>query len=582
MIEDKAKNAGINVDACQNSPEKPESSENNVPYEYICLITSEIMQDPVVAADGYSYERAAIETWRKKNDTSPNGKVNSFLTMRELDSTDLIPNLNLKKLITEFNERDNPSASASAGAGAGSESSKKSDPHEYKCPITCELMQDPVVAADGHSYEKEAITRWLATKKSSPLTRKELDNTFLIPNLNLKILITFFSSDACVGLPSDIEILEVIFKKYDSERLTQYIEVTDATTLAFRDQQSGWTPAHLAARYGKTKALEALFIKNPQLLDAKTKYGWTPAHLAAGVGNKETLMALYDKNPQLLEAKTDKGWTPVHLAAEYGHTEILKALFDKNPQLLEVDGWTPAHSAAECGHAETLKALFDKNPQLLEAKTSDGWTPAHVATEFGHVEILEALFDKNPQLLEAKTDKGWTPAHLAARYGHTEILEALFDKNPQLLEAKTNKGWTPAHIAARYDKTEALEALFDKNPQLLEAKTNKGWTPAHIAARYDKTEALEALFDKNPQLLSSESDLAFLSPPGSEIQINHGQQVNQFIREVKVVTSFFKSEQDHAVRQSKKLREKELHRCNEELSHVLHMPLKYSLAGARR
>ena len=309
------------------------------PYEYICLITSEIMQDPVVAADGHSYERAAITRWLETKKSSP-------LAGEILGNTYLIPNHNLKKLITEFNERGNPSASASASAGAGSESSKKSDPHEYKCPITCELMQDPVVAADGHSYEKEAITRWLATKKSSPLTRKELDNTFLIPNLNLKILITFFSSDACVGLPSDFEILKVIFERYDSERLTQYIEVTDANTLAFRDQQSGWTPAHLAARYGKTKALEALFIKNRQLLEAKTKHGWTPAHLAAVSGNKETLMAFFDMNPQLFEAKTDKGWTPVHLAAEYGHTEILKALFDKNPQLLEAktdEGWTPAH-----------------------------------------------------------------------------------------------------------------------------------------------------------------------------------------------------------------------------------------------
>ena len=55
---------------------------------------------------------------------------------------------------------------------------------------------------------------------------------------------------------------------------------------------------------------------------------------------------------------------------------------------------------------------------------------------------------------------------------------------------------------------------------------------------------------------SSESDLAFLSPPGSEIQINHGQELNQFLGEQKVVTSFFKSEQDHAVRQRSEATEK--------------------------
>lgn len=28
---------------------------------------------------------------------------------------------------------------------------------DYLCPITQDLMKDPVVAADGHSYEKESI-----------------------------------------------------------------------------------------------------------------------------------------------------------------------------------------------------------------------------------------------------------------------------------------------------------------------------------------------------------------------------------------------------------------------------------------
>ena len=31
------------------------------------------------------------------------------------------------------------------------------------CPITLELMRDPVMAADGHTYEREALLRWLKT-----------------------------------------------------------------------------------------------------------------------------------------------------------------------------------------------------------------------------------------------------------------------------------------------------------------------------------------------------------------------------------------------------------------------------------
>jgi len=41
-------------------------------------------------------------------------------------------------------------------------------PADFICPITTELMSDPVMAADGHSYERTAIERWLATKSTSP------------------------------------------------------------------------------------------------------------------------------------------------------------------------------------------------------------------------------------------------------------------------------------------------------------------------------------------------------------------------------------------------------------------------------
>ena len=32
------------------------------------------------------------------------------------------------------------------------------------CPITHEVMEDPVVCADGHSYERAAITQWLLAR----------------------------------------------------------------------------------------------------------------------------------------------------------------------------------------------------------------------------------------------------------------------------------------------------------------------------------------------------------------------------------------------------------------------------------
>lgn len=39
-----------------------------------------------------------------------------------------------------------------------------------RCPITHQLMVDPVVAEDGHTYERSALVRWFATSKKSPVT----------------------------------------------------------------------------------------------------------------------------------------------------------------------------------------------------------------------------------------------------------------------------------------------------------------------------------------------------------------------------------------------------------------------------
>lgn len=56
----------------------------------------------------------------------------------------------------------------------------------YLCPITNEIMEEPVLAADGHTYEKEAIQDWLVRHHTSPVTNAHLPNKDLIPNHTLK------------------------------------------------------------------------------------------------------------------------------------------------------------------------------------------------------------------------------------------------------------------------------------------------------------------------------------------------------------------------------------------------------------
>ena len=72
-------------------------------------------------------------------------------------------------------------------------------PRSIMCPITRLPMCDPVVCADGNSYERSQITAWLKRKKTSPVTGAALKHTFLLPNHCLRNTISELIGDCCSG-----------------------------------------------------------------------------------------------------------------------------------------------------------------------------------------------------------------------------------------------------------------------------------------------------------------------------------------------------------------------------------------------
>ena len=50
----------------------------------------------------------------------------------------------------------------------------------------CTLMDDPVVAADGHTYNRVEIEKWLKEHDTSPLTHEPLESKALFPNMAIR------------------------------------------------------------------------------------------------------------------------------------------------------------------------------------------------------------------------------------------------------------------------------------------------------------------------------------------------------------------------------------------------------------
>lgn len=62
--------------------------------------------------------------------------------------------------------------------------------HSFYCPITCDIMVDPVETSTARTFERSAIEKWLAEGNTHcPLTRLPLDTKILRPNKTLKLSI---------------------------------------------------------------------------------------------------------------------------------------------------------------------------------------------------------------------------------------------------------------------------------------------------------------------------------------------------------------------------------------------------------
>ncbi|KAG0465241.1 hypothetical protein HPP92_019405 [Vanilla planifolia] len=72
-----------------------------------------------------------------------------------------------------------------------------------RCPISLELMRDPVTVSTGQTYERSSILRWLKSgNKVCPVTGEKLVSSDLIPNSAVRRLIDLFCLEKGIILPN--------------------------------------------------------------------------------------------------------------------------------------------------------------------------------------------------------------------------------------------------------------------------------------------------------------------------------------------------------------------------------------------
>eukprot|EP00434_Breviolum_minutum_P036193 symbB.v1.2.032063.t1/scaffold3669.1/size53179/1 len=87
----------------------------------------------------------------------------------------------------------------------------------FRCPISQEVMREPVVTSDGQTYERQNIQEWFRRgTQTSPLTNLPLDSKEFLPNLALRQAVADFHTKVCPALREEFE---------NRKRLEQRVEV---------------------------------------------------------------------------------------------------------------------------------------------------------------------------------------------------------------------------------------------------------------------------------------------------------------------------------------------------------------------
>jgi hypothetical protein len=159
-------------------------SAQTPPKEFICPLTKELIVDPVVSRYGDNFERKAILTWLEEgNEFCP-------VTGNPLRPSCLVSDKALEWKIRSWlhqHGQEAPEHEDDDFLLRGVAGTVAIAPKKYICPLTKQLMKDPMMCCYGENYEREAILKHIDEHSDTcPMTGKPLCPHNLAPNAALK------------------------------------------------------------------------------------------------------------------------------------------------------------------------------------------------------------------------------------------------------------------------------------------------------------------------------------------------------------------------------------------------------------
>lgn len=98
-------------------------------------------------------------------------------------------------------------------------------PQQFTCPLSKNLMKDPVVLSTGQTYDRSFIQRWLDEgNRTCPQTQQVLSPTILTPNQLVREMISQWCKDRRVELPKPVENFDWAVTDADRKNLHSLLD----------------------------------------------------------------------------------------------------------------------------------------------------------------------------------------------------------------------------------------------------------------------------------------------------------------------------------------------------------------------
>eukprot|EP00397_Hematodinium_sp_SG-2012_P015022 GEMP01015292.1.p1 GENE.GEMP01015292.1~~GEMP01015292.1.p1 ORF type:complete len:425 (+),score=103.84 GEMP01015292.1:121-1395(+) len=251
----------------------------------------------------------------------------------------------------------------------------------------------------------------------------------------------------------------------------------------------GWTWLHFTASLGCMNLLEMFITDGPLQVDMEDREGNSPAHLAAKGGKIKALKLLLAEDARLglgvIRSTSLHGFTLLIVAAMYGFVDIVTMLIDARADInaADLEGRTALHWATIHDYIPVACLLIKRgaNPRLRDVHRE---TPLSAArTRQSTKAMLDELVHLNDCMMESATrlnivqvtklismgacvdytdDEGWTALMWGALCGSLDMVELLITKGASL-HLRNKAGQTVTDLA----KADGMDRLLSANNDLL-------------------------------------------------------------------------------------------------------------------